>query len=100
MVFSAEHAEKKVGLEETNRAIRESEVVIGQSLRGAAWNEGWLGWFSVGESAPEGLIARLREEAAWVQGCAEVMIVIGIGGSNRGAMAAIEAMRRKRGSPT
>ena len=64
LVFSAEHAGKKVGLEETNQAIRENEEVIGQSLRGAAWNEGGLGWFSVGESAPEGLLARLREEAA------------------------------------
>ncbi|HKL59880.1 MAG TPA: hypothetical protein VJ863_08280 [Sphaerochaeta sp.] len=55
-----------------------------------------LGWFTV----PQECSPELQALAAKVQNMAEVMIVIGIGGSNRAAIAALDALRRTADSPT
>lgn len=55
-----------------------------------------LGWFHVDQACS----AELHALAGKVRQMAEVMIVIGIGGSNRAAIAALEALKRKAKSPT
>jgi len=86
--------------EETGRAIQEHRPLIEQVRQGALWNDQWLGWFSVREAASEEILTNILQEAERVQRIASAMIVIGIGGSNRGAMAAIQALHRSLVSPT
>lgn len=86
--------------EETLRGISARRSILERALRGDIWNERWLGWFSVRAAASAQALAAVRGEAARVQRDASTMIVIGIGGSNRGAMAAIQALHGKLDSPT
>lgn len=86
--------------EEILREIGARRSILERARRGEIWNERWLGWFSVRETASARALAAVRGEAARVQERASAMIVIGIGGSNRGAMAAIQALRGKLSSPT
>jgi glucose-6-phosphate isomerase len=86
--------------EETERAIREHKSLIEQVRCGEIWNDRWLGWFPVREAASAQTLVDLRQEAERVRRIASTMIVIGIGGSNRGAMAAIQALHRSLVSPT
>ena len=51
----------------------------------------FLGWLDLPET-PESLIQQMEEEAARIQSMADIMVVIGIGGSYLGARAVIEAM--------
>lgn len=62
--------------------------------RGEAWDRRWLGWFDPAVSASPEILESLHAQAVRVRGIADTLIVIGIGGSNRGAMAAIQAMHR------
>ncbi|MFA5852056.1 MAG: hypothetical protein WC820_05115 [Spirochaetales bacterium] len=100
LTFGSEFARGHITEDETRRQITVNEALIKQVQQGAVWNDRWLGWFSVADSAPQALLDKILEEAAYVQDNAEVMVVIGIGGSNRGAMAAIKAMHRGLRSPT
>jgi len=86
--------------EATLRGIEARRSILERARRGEFWNERWLGWFSVREAASARALAAVRGEAARVWERATAMIVIGIGGSNRGAMAAIQALRGKLSSPT
>ncbi len=86
--------------EDTLRGISARRSILERARRGEIWNEKWLGWLSVREAASARALAAVRGEAARVQQRASAMIVIGIGGSNRGAMAAIQAQRGKLTSPT
>ncbi|MHB0896415.1 MAG: glucose-6-phosphate isomerase [Spirochaetales bacterium] len=98
--FGSEFARRYVSEDETRRQIDAGEALLRQAQQGALWNDRWLGWFSVADSAPPALLDRILEEAAYVHRAAAVMVVIGIGGSNRGAMAAIDALHRGLRSPT
>ena len=95
-----DHAVGIVDPAETALAIEKNAELIGRVQRGEAWNDGWLGWFAVSESFPEKVAEAVEEAAERVRRTADLMIVIGIGGSNRGAMAAIHALRRSVSSPT
>lgn len=86
--------------EETQKVILKNRKLIEQVQQGAIWNDHWLGWFSVSGAASEKAVAAIQEEAKRVRQKATTMIVIGIGGSNRGARATIEALHRKIHSPT
>jgi glucose-6-phosphate isomerase len=93
--FDSQHAEGLVSAAETRQKIGANEALIEGVLRGSVWNERALGWFSTEDSAPEAELERIQAEADRVRAMADVMVVIGIGGSNRGAMAAIQALRRR-----
>jgi len=84
----------------TQRAILNNRKLIEQAQQGEIWNDHWLGWFSVSGAAPEKAVAAIQEEVKRVWQKTTTMIVIGIGGSNRGAKAAIKALCRKIHSPT
>ncbi len=81
------------GAEDLRRKIKAHERLIAQVQGGKIWNETMLGWFSVRETTGQDRCALIRAEAERVRSMADVMIVIGIGGSNRGAMAAVQALQ-------
>ena len=56
----------------------------------------FLGWLSVSEEP----LARIKEEAARIQQLAQVLVVIGIGGSNRTAVAVCQVFSRDLKGPT
>lgn len=100
LVFSGTHATDRISANEIESCIHSSETVLEMAMQGLLWNETGRGWFQVKEALPTGFLETIQEEAAQVWKKASVMIVIGIGGSNRGAMAAIQALHRSLNSPT
>ncbi len=76
--------------------LQDNKGLIESVQRGVEQDKGSLGWFCV----DQGCSKELHALAAKVQGIAEVMIVIGIGGSNRAAIAAMDALGRTAKSPT
>lgn len=66
----------------------------------AAWSDGLLDWFSVETGLPADDLKTIRRLADYVRRHAEVLIVIGIGGSNRAAAAACSALLQSQTSPT
>lgn len=84
----------------TRAFIEERSGLIGSVLSGSYPEGRWLGWLDVDKSASAAILAEISEAVAHVRKIADVMIVIGIGGSNRGAMAAIKALRPEGGMPT
>jgi len=53
----------------------------------------FLGWLTLGGGQERAELDRLKESAAWIRENADVLVVIGIGGSYIGARAAIDFMR-------
>jgi glucose-6-phosphate isomerase len=100
LVFSSKNSGGRLRTDETRLGILADSESIAVALRGEAWNDGKLGWFSLAGSVPETELQRILDAAAYVKGIADTMIVIGIGGSNRGAAAAILALRRSLRSTT
>jgi glucose-6-phosphate isomerase len=85
--------------EARRRGILAAREPLEAALGGKAGDERKLGWFSLADSLPAAEFRRILDEAAYVRGLADTMIVIGIGGSNRGAMAAIGALSPSLASP-
>jgi glucose-6-phosphate isomerase len=100
LVFDSRNTRDYIEPIETLQRIRSNEELIRKARRGSIGNEAWLGWFSVAGSVPEAEMEMILDEAARVRENADVLVVIGVGGSNRGAMAAIEALHRSLKSPT
>ncbi|MCX7028248.1 MAG: glucose-6-phosphate isomerase [Spirochaetes bacterium] len=100
LVFDSKNARSLIGADAARRRILADRSPIEAALRGEAWNDGKLGWFSLAEGLSSPEFQKILDETACVRGMAETMIVIGIGGSNRGAMAAIRALHRSLKSPT
>jgi len=92
--------ENHISLAETQACIRSNGTLIQRVRQGLEWKESLLSWLSVDTSAPEANLEDLVRTARYVQELATVMIVIGIGGSNRGAIAGIQALHRSLKSPT
>lgn len=76
--------------------LQDNKGLIEAVQAGLEQDKGSLGWFAVDLACSK----ELHALAAKVQGMAEVMIVIGIGGSNRAAIAALDALGRTAKSPT
>ena len=100
LTFSSENSGGLIGADGTRRGILAARGPIEAALKGEAWKDGKLGWFSLADSVPPAEFRKIMDAAARVRGMADTMIVIGIGGSNRGAMAAIRALHRSLESPT
>jgi glucose-6-phosphate isomerase len=94
ITFSYEAAGVVAGTEDLHRTIKAHESLITQVQGGKVWNQAMFGWFSVQEAADPNRRAIIHAEAERVRSMADVMIVIGIGGSNRGAMAAVQALQQ------
>lgn len=88
------HLEKFISKDETIAAIKKNESIIKSIQYGDAGDKNCLGWFCVKDSATQKQRREIFECAEHVKRTADVLIVIGIGGSNRGAMAATQALHR------
>ncbi len=97
--FEAARARPALADEDIDRAIDARSELIGPVLAGPARDAGMLGWLAVGEAMPEPALAALRDEAARARELADTLVLVGIGGSNRGALAAIGALGRRVASP-
>lgn len=80
-----------VGEAEIQQAIQANRDLFEAVRRGEKSMRPFLGWYDI-EATP---LDRIEAEAARVRSLADVMIVIGIGGSNRAAVAAYEALAPK-----
>jgi glucose-6-phosphate isomerase len=81
---------------EIRTTIEQNQSLISDVQRGEEQYSGSLGWLDVRAQK----IDELVRVANRVNQIAEVMIVIGIGGSNRGAVAALQVLKRTSSSPT
>lgn len=77
-------------------AQRKQEILKVQE--GAIGSKSRLGWFNLPDNIDE-YLAPIKEAADKILKTATDMIVVGIGGSNRGAMAAIRALSHQISSP-
>ena len=80
LMFSSENSGARIRADGTRLRILADRKPIEAALRGEAWNDGKLGWFSLAGSLPSRELAKILCEAARVRGIADTMIVIGIGG--------------------
>jgi len=93
---NTQSAVSRVSEQEIKTYLQTKKEIIEAVQTGLEQDKGSLGWFTVDRTCSK----ELHEIAAKVQGQAEVMIVIGIGGSNRAAIAALDALARTATSPT
>ncbi|MEG2097982.1 MAG: glucose-6-phosphate isomerase, partial [Pseudoflavonifractor sp.] len=71
--------------------------ILEWAVAGDPQYEAFLGWRTVDEYAGPADVARLEALAAEVRAHADAFVIIGIGGSNQAARAAISALRPKNG---
>jgi len=88
-----------VSVSETTRCIQSNRATIASAVAATAYADGPIGWFSIDRSAPLTTVTTILKLAETVRRKADTLIVIGIGGSNRGAVAAINALQRRLSSP-
>ncbi len=84
--------------DEIQTEIRKRQVDILQVQQGEIGDTSRLGWFTLPHQLDE-YLAPIHEAAHKIKNMATHLIVVGIGGSNRGAMAAIQALRHQISSP-
>lgn len=72
----------------------EPEVISGfqKLFQGTGPGHDFLGWMTLPSDIPENLVAQIDQEGARLRGLAEVVVVVGIGGSYLGARAVIDAL--------
>lgn len=84
--------------EELHEEIELRRHLIQQVQQGQIGDTTRLGWFALPQQLDQ-YLAPIFQAAAEIQSIASHLIVVGIGGSNRGAMAAIHALRHQLSSP-
>jgi glucose-6-phosphate isomerase len=81
-----------VSSEEIRRAIDANAGVLNRMLSGAAISPADRGWFSPHRWQTDPLIDQIEALAEKIRAEAGVFVLVGIGGSNRGAQSVIEAL--------
>ena len=84
--------------DEIQTEIRKRQVDILQVQQGKIGDTNRLGWFTLPHQLDE-YLAPIHEAAEKIKTMATHLIVVGIGGSNRGSMAATQALRHQISSP-
>ena len=77
-----------------NKALAGAAPVLDACAAGEAQYAGSLGWLHVDEWAGEEQLAQIEALAGRIRDMADVFVLIGVGGSNNAARAAIEALGR------
>ena len=96
IICKTEKASAFVSEQEIVASIEEHYELLKAIQEGRPEDRGYLGWLSVTNEPLE----YIKTEAARIGQLAQVLIVIGIGGSNRAAVAAMKALQRECDSPT
>ena len=73
--------------------LRACAPILAAAVAGEERYANVLGWRTVDETAGPERVAFLLEQAARVRADADAFVVIGIGGSNQAARAAVKALR-------
>ncbi|SHE51998.1 glucose-6-phosphate isomerase [Alkalibacter saccharofermentans] len=81
--------------EDVNNEIKDNRKVIEDIIKGKADNENVLGWIDVDKHAGEELIQRIEKTAKNIRETSDAFLLIGVGGSNQGARAAIKAFDKE-----
>lgn len=84
-----------VSLEELEEYMKQKEDILACAQAGEARYRDSLGWLHVEEWAGEERIAEIETFAKRVRDDGDILVVIGIGGSNQAARAVIEALAGK-----
>lgn len=87
-------AQGKVSQEEWDESVAAKAQVLREALAGEARYRDSLGWLDPEEWAPQETLASLEALAAEIRQKAEVFVLVGVGGSNNAARAAIKAFRQ------
>jgi len=85
---------------EIEEMIHTHEDMLHKVQCGQTDHKGSLGWFDIDHSIPRDTLKEIETLATHVNSISKVMIVIGIGGSNRGAISALNVLHRNTSSPT
>lgn len=83
--------------EDIRRVMEESASVLEQAKQGEAIYRDSLGWLDVDRWAGGQWLDRCRELARKVQADGDVLVVVGIGGSNQAARAVVDAIGQRSG---
>lgn len=86
-----------LGREELQQALEKSEPLLHKIWQENPRYQDSLGWLAVDETAGPERIAFLQRQAEHIRSDADVFVVIGVGGSNQAARAAITALQPKGG---
>lgn len=81
---------------EINDAVQNNKELIRNILNPDSLNSDVLGWIDIEEVANEKLIKDIKEKAEEIRKEGDVFLLIGVGGSNQGARAVIEALGDKK----
>lgn len=84
--------------QEYGRYIQERRGAL-ETVDHNAYNSDMLGWVHLEEWAGEAMRAQIKELAAEIRREAEVFVVVGLGGSNQGARAVIDALTPQDAAP-
>ncbi len=79
--------------EEIQASVAENTGLFQKINQGQKASADVLGWFNVASLMDEALLGKIEIKARQIRENGEIFILIGIGGSNQGARAAIKAMR-------
>ncbi|VBB07736.1 phosphoglucose isomerase (pgi) [Lucifera butyrica] len=78
--------------DELNQVLTENKALIQEILKPVKENSNDLGWVNIDGIANHELLADIKEKAKEIREKADVFLLIGVGGSNQGARALIEAL--------
>lgn len=91
--ISTAHLAQFVDGREIEEIMPEVLAAKQQLVDGTGKGNDFLGWLSLPEEVDAELVSRIKQEADRLAACAEVFVVVGIGGSYLGARAVIEALQ-------
>ena len=91
---SSKYCEKFLENGELDSFIKKAEAGYAKVLDGTGEGNDFLGWRDLPSSFPMDEIRKIEETADYLKKAADVLVVIGIGGSYLGSLAAISALNK------
>jgi len=91
--LNLKYTDKYLSEEEIQEEIRKNREIFEASYECKLGPDDRKGWFRVDNYANPRMLERILEVSEYVRKNAEVFVVVGIGGSNRSALAAIECFK-------
>ena len=93
VLFNDKYVESFVSGDEYGKMLRRADTAAATLLNGTGEGSGYLGWVSLPENYDKTEFEEIKKSAQFIKENADVLIVIGIGGSYLGARAVIEALK-------
>lgn len=91
--FNEKYIDKYIGSDEITAEIIKHKQLFDDGYACKIGPDDRKGWFKVDNNADENMLNRIHKVADKIRSQSEVLVVIGIGGSNRGSMAAVECLK-------